>query len=456
MFEKFTQAAVNVVLDAQVEAIGQRCKKIYPEFFLLGILNQKNSYASKMLKSCTDYDGLKSAIFNKFCDKTSDLKVEYIKFSLGAKNILKQALDFASERSKGYVMPEHILLAILESGRNYAAEILTKFNFDIEKNKSILYKLIQKKKTNCNLHPENFEFVENEDIFQPTISSIFEEFKHSDIFSSAISKLSASNYEIMGTEQLMQSILENENSVVSKVFRKFDLDDEKFSKCLSEVNKRDAEFEEKQIVFTPNALKSMIKAFDIAKELGSSRITSEHIVLGILSEKKGVAYQILKELGLDTEKIEDEILKKFQTQHNQTTTVLKLAQEEANNLSQQIVGSEHLLIGILAEGTSIAAKVLMDLGVTLKDARLEAQKLVDETCANTSAMNLVLSNRAKKILNLAFEIAKKQKLDKILPEHILLAMTSENHSIGMKILNNLGVDALEIRSGIQQKKIQNI
>ena len=159
MFEKFTQAAVNVVLDAQVEAIGQRCKKIYPEFFLLGILNQKNSYASKMLKSCTDYDGLKSAIFNKFCDKTSDLKVEYIKFSLGAKNIMKQALDFASERSLCDVMTEHILLAILESGRNYAAEILTKFNFDIEKNKSILYKLIQKKKTNCNLHPENFEFV---------------------------------------------------------------------------------------------------------------------------------------------------------------------------------------------------------------------------------------------------------------------------------------------------------
>ena len=77
------------------------------------------------------------------------------------------------------------------------------------------------------------------------------------IFDRAIAKLSTSKYEILGTEQIMQSILEDENLEISKILAEFGVTSEKFSEKLKEMSSRQDEFGDKQIIFTPNALKTL-------------------------------------------------------------------------------------------------------------------------------------------------------------------------------------------------------
>ena len=69
---------------------------------------------------------------------------------------------------------------------------------------------------------------------------------------------------------------------------------------LANIQSRQSEYEGRQIIFTPNAFKAMSMALETAKELGSSVVLPEHIVLGMLKTKRGIAYDILKELKIHT------------------------------------------------------------------------------------------------------------------------------------------------------------
>ena len=191
-----------------------------------------------------------------------------------------------------------------------------------------------------------------------------------------MAKLTASNYEILGTEQIMQSILEDKSSELTQILNKTGLSLEKYLNKLSEITNRNEEFEEKQIVLTPNALKTLIVAYETAKEFGDLTIMPQHFVLSLLRSKKGIAYRIMKELNVDFDLIASSIIKPIERQMNEITTIMRLAHEEAYNLGQNIVGTELILLGIVAEGTSIAAKVLLKLGVNLKEIRTSVEKLV--------------------------------------------------------------------------------
>ncbi|UKI41112.1 MAG: hypothetical protein L6V95_13670 [Candidatus Melainabacteria bacterium] len=118
------------------------------------------------------------------------------------------------------------------------------------------------------------------------LATIFEDFKNSSIFNSAMAKLTASNYEILGTEQIMQSILEDKSSELTQMLNKTGLSLEKYLNKLSEITNRNEEFEEKQIVLTPNALKTLIVAYETAKEFGDLTIMPQHFVLSLLKSKK--------------------------------------------------------------------------------------------------------------------------------------------------------------------------
>ena len=129
------------------------------------------------------------------------------------------------------------------------------------------------------------------------------------IFDRAIAKLSTSNYEILGTEQIMQSILEDEESDVVRILSEFGVTATSFSEKLKEISSRQAEFGDKQIIFTPNALTALMSAFDVVRESGNASIMPEHIILGLLKSKKGIAYNILKELNVNENLLEEKMFK---------------------------------------------------------------------------------------------------------------------------------------------------
>lgn len=448
MFERFTEKAINIISMAQKEAADSKTFKIYPEHILLGVLETKSNICSRLLAyGGMNADDFREYVYKKYSDVSHEFMHTNIAFSEGSQKLIKLASELAKKKNS-YIMSEHILLALILTAESAKSELLQDFNrygVDIEKLKQTLLKLIEKNNKKNEIHPE-LERKKDKSEYS-TVQSIFKEGDAKDILERAVAKLTASHYEILGTEQIVQSILEDTNSDLTKLLNESGIDLEKYTGKLQEVSSRQAEFEEKQIIFTPNAFKTMLLAFETAKELGSASVKPEHIILGVLKAKSGIAYNIFKELHIQDDDLAHKIIKPIEKQMPETLTILRLAKREAQSMNRNIVGSEFILLGIIGEGAGIGAKVLSQLGITIKDARIEVEKVLGYGNSYTFG-EVVFSDRAKKILEIAWEKAQKHKNTKIASENLLWAITQTPDSVAMQVLSNLGVDVLEVNQGI--------
>lgn len=444
MFERFTEKAVNVVSESQNLAKISGCTEVMPEHLLLALVKEAKGVSLKLFRMYgVTPEAVKDAVSEYI--KGSSKVYEYIPFSHSFKDILKHTLDLASKSGNTNILFEHIFLAVITEKNSNIQDILAKFNFDVYNAKDILTKLVQKKIKRLE-HPE----AEEDDDKNSSFESVYEGEALADVFDRAVSKLSTAGYEILGTEQIMASILESNDTDLINTIHKYGLDSDIFEKKLAEQKSRQSEYEGKKIIFTPNAFLVMNSALQTAKELGSSVITPEHIVLSVLKTKRGLAYDIIKELGINGEKMSEDILKPIEKQMPETLTIMKLAKEEARRIGRNIVGTEMFLLGIIAEGTSIAFEVLNDLEITMKDARLVVENLVGYGNEYFDK-EIVFTKRAKKVLEKAWISAKKSNKQKIEAVDLLLAIIDEPESLAMKALDQLGVDAVEIRHGIQAR-----
>lgn len=444
MFERFTERAINVVSESQRLAREMECNEVLPEHLLLGLVNEAKGVSLKLFRMYNLSSEKLEQEIQKYVVKTFK-SVENIPFSHSYKEILKRTLDLASKSGNNNILFEHLFLSVITDKNSNISAILNAFNFDIYNARDILTKLVQRKIKRLE-HPEA-----EEDVEKSSFESVYEGEALSGVFDRAVSKLSAKGYEILGTEQIMASILETPNSELVETINKYGLNSETFEQKLSEQQSRQSEYEGKKIIFTPNAFLMMNSALQTAKELGSSVITPEHIILSMLKTKKGIAYDIIKSLGINEEKLSEEILKPIEKQMPETLTIMKLAKEEARRLGRNIVGTEMLLLGIIGEGTSVAFEVLNELEITMKDARLIVESLVGYGNEYFDK-EIVFTNRAKRVLERAWLSAKKSNKQKIEASDLLLAILDEPTSLAMKTLDQLGVDAIEIRHGINNDK----
>ena len=306
-----------------------------------------------------------------------------------------------------------------------------------------MYKLVQRKIKRLE-HPEG----EAEEEKKSSFESLYEGEALNDVLDRAVSKLSAAGYEILGTEQIVASILESQSSVLLETMNKYGINSSSFDEKLSTVMSRQSEFEGKKVIFTPNAFIMMNTAIQIAKELGSSEITPEHIILSVLKTKKGLAYEIIKAMVSNEVKLGEDILKPIEKQMSESLLIMKLAKEEARRIGRNVVGTEMFLLGIIGEGASVAFEVLNDLEINLKDARIIVENLVGFGNEYFDR-EIVFTKRAKRVLEKAWLSAKKLNKQKIEAVDLLLAIVEEQDSLAMKALENLGVDAVEIKHGIK-------
>merc|ERR1719213_981004 len=127
--------------------------------------------------------------------------------------------------------------------------------------------------------------------------------------------------------------------------------------------------------------------------------------------------------------------------------VVMLAQEEARRLGHNFVGTEQLLLGMIGEGTGIAAKVLKSQGVNLKEARVEVEKIIGRG-SGFVAVEIPFTPRAKRVLELSLEEARHLGHHYIGTEHLLLGLLREGEGVAARVLENLGADAAKIRTQV--------
>ena len=211
-----------------------------------------------------------------------------------------------------------------------------------------------------------------------------------------------------------------------------------------------------------------------AQRFNHDFIGTEHILLGLIQEGSGVAAHVLKNLGVETEKIRREIEKNVQSGPSMVTMgqlpftprakkVLELSMEEAQELGHNYIGTEHLLLGLIRENDGVAAQVLLDLELKLEDVREAVLELLGADASVQSESSVPSSqpksSRSKTPALDAFgrdltELARDGKLDPVIGRHDeierviqILSRRTKNNPV---LLGEPGVGKTAIVEGLAQ------
>ncbi|MEI7616409.1 MAG: Clp protease N-terminal domain-containing protein, partial [Actinomycetota bacterium] len=129
--------------------------------------------------------------------------------------------------------------------------------------------------------------------------------------------------------------------------------------------------------------------------------------------------------------------------------VVVKAQDEARYLRQNYIGTEHLLLGIIDESDGIAAKVLIEMGITLEEVRAAVKNVITEG-SSESYEHIPFTPRAKKVLELSLREALQMGHNYIGTEHILLGLLREGEGVAARVLNSLGITLENIKETVKE------
>jgi ATP-dependent Clp protease ATP-binding subunit ClpC len=128
--------------------------------------------------------------------------------------------------------------------------------------------------------------------------------------------------------------------------------------------------------------------------------------------------------------------------------VMQLANQEAQRFNHEYIGTEHILLGLIKEGSGVAANVLKNLDVDLRKIRLEVEKLVQSGPDMVTMGKLPQTPRAKKVIEYSMEEARNLGHNYVGTEHILLGLLREQEGVAAQVLMNLGLKLEEVREEV--------
>ena len=202
--------------------------------------------------------------------------------------------------------------------------------------------------------------------------------------------------------------------------------------------------------FTENAEKVLKLAKKAAKNNGNGYIGSEHLLLGLLEEGEGTAAILLKESGADTVKIrtlvanlitsEGDTLTEETDYTPRTEIILENAVHEADFFHMEKVGTEHLLLGLIKEGTGVAAAVLAEHDVTEERVMELMERLISPAVATQVEGQIEYTPGARAVLQASYDEAVFFKAPLIGTEHILIAIIKDGKSTACRLLNTMNVN----------------
>ncbi len=128
--------------------------------------------------------------------------------------------------------------------------------------------------------------------------------------------------------------------------------------------------------------------------------------------------------------------------------VRALANQEAQRFNHELIGTEHILLGLVKEGTGVGANVLKNLDVDLGKVRMEVERLVKSGPETVTLAKLPMTPRAKKVFEYAIDEAKGLNHNYVGTEHILLGLLRETEGVAAQILMNMGLKLEEVRQEV--------
>jgi ATP-dependent Clp protease ATP-binding subunit ClpA len=275
------------------------------------------------------------------------------------------------------------------------------------------------------------------------------------------------DHSYLGTEHLLLGLVRVSDGTAARVLRSLGVELSKVRSAVEFIISRGESTTATDVGLTVRAKKVIELTVDEARRFNHQYIGTEHLLLGMLREGEGIAAGVLESLGVTLEKARAQTLAVLGKQRSstpdaaplsvdtdqervdkfteRTRKVLSLAREEAQRLRHNYIGTEHLLLGMLREGDSVAARVLNNAGVDLKNAR----DAVESTIGHGDRIilgDIGLTPRAKKVIELAVDEAHRLNHRYVGTEHLLLGLVREGEGIAAGVLTSLGVELEKLRT----------
>lgn len=205
--------------------------------------------------------------------------------------------------------------------------------------------------------------------------------------------------------------------------------------------------------FTERARKAVFYAQEEAQRFGEGYVSTEHLLLGLVREPDSVACRVLAKLGIEPERVRAEVEKQLPTgdmrpSQDMTLTprakrVIDLAYDEARNLNNNYIGTEHLLLGLIREADGLAGRVLGKMGAELDAARLEVIALQAEAGIRTENGDKVSSRLMSGLFH-------RKKQAPRSASNLLLLITGAGMSEQLHLfLKSLGLTAIDWDQDVQ-------
>lgn len=225
--------------------------------------------------------------------------------------------------------------------------------------------------------------------------------------------------------------------------------------------------------YTEKAKKAIMIAQEEAVNLNHDYIGTEHILIGLIKEEEGVASRVLKQLGVHVDKVVEEVERlvgkgEYQQVGEVTFTprakkVLELASQEASQLKNNYIGTEHILLGLIKEGSGVAVRILTGLGINLDNVYSEIMKVLMDSGAQ--AFPSAPEKRTTKTPALdefgrdLIKLAQEDKLDPVIGRNMeiqrVIQILSRRKKNNPCIIGEAGVGKTAVVEGLAQKITNN-
>ena len=225
--------------------------------------------------------------------------------------------------------------------------------------------------------------------------------------------------------------------------------------------------------YTEKAKRAIMIAQEEAINLNHDYIGTEHILIGLIKEEEGVASQVLRQLGVNVDKVVEEVERlvgkgEYQQVGEIAFTprakkVLELASQEASQLKNNYIGTEHILLGLIKEGSGVAVRILADLGINLDNVYSEIMKILMDSGAQgfpsapgkRTTKTPALDEFGRDLIKLAQE----DKLDPVIGRGMeiqrVIQILSRRKKNNPCIIGEAGVGKTAIVEGLAQKIINS-
>ena len=156
----------------------------------------------------------------------------------------------------------------------------------------------------------------------------------------------------------------------------------------------------------------------------------------------------LEECNWDVGPIHEGTLFMYERFTDRARKVMQLANQEAQRFNHEYIGTEHVLLGLIKEGSGVAANVLKNLDIDLRKIRMEVEKLVQSGPDMVTMGKLPQTPRAKKVIEYSMEEARNLNHNYVGTEHILLGLLREQEGVAAQVLMNLGLKLEDVREEV--------